>query len=664
MDQLECHCLSRAIAFALILGAVTPVAAQDVDLGNLGTRGFRIDGIDVGDGSGTRVSGAGDVNGDGLADLIIGAIGADPEGYSYAGESYVVFGRADNAPVDLANLGSGGFRIDGIDAFDYSGLAISGAGDVNGDGLADLVIGASGADPYNTPAAGESYVVFGKTDSVAVELIGLGAGGFRINGINESDRSGYSISGAGDVNGDGLDDLIVGAPYADPDGDDYAGESYVVFGKSDIAAVNLANLGTGGFPIEGFDAYDCSSFSVSGAGDVNGDGLDDLIVGAPKAVQGPGGYAGESYVVFGKPDNTAVNLANLGTSGFRIVGIAGGDYSGRSVSGAGDVNGDGLADLIVGAWYADSGGQSDAGESYLVFGKTDSNPVDLSSLGTSGFRIGGSTAGSLLGNSVSGAGDVNGDGLADLIVGAHSTSNGGDVEVGESYVVFGKTSVSPVDVLALGSSGFRIAGADAYDLSGISVSGAGDVNGDGLADLVVGAPDADPNGNGSAGESYVVFSASEPPLSASVVARSANGNPSRTAFGITGDGSNHGTPDARAWIDFVDGADPTESASSEAIELTRSPGAFPNAGANVSWRLQSTRQNWSGAELRLRYLDSELVASESLLQIFYSPDGDVSFTPLVSVVNPQENSIAATIIQTGFYFIGARPDLIFVNDFE
>ncbi len=481
-----------------------------------GSNGFRLAGEATDDNSGISVNSAGDVNGDGYADLFVGAFGANPNGID-SGASYVVFGQATGfaASLNLADLdGSNGFRLAGVAANDYSGRSVSSAGDVNGDGYTDLLVGATNVDA-NGNNSGASYVVFGKTSGFAatLNLAELdGSNGFRLAGAAVFDLSGHSVSSAGDVNGDGYTDLLVGAYNADPNGSD-SGASYVVFGQSTgfPASLNLADLnGSNGFRLTGVAPNDRSGISVSSAGDVNGDGYADLLIGADRADPN-GSNSGASYVVFGQSTgfSASLNLADLnGRNGFRLAGVAGGDYSGHSVNSAGDVNGDGYADLLVGAYSADPNG-SGSGASYVVFGQSTgfSANLNLANLnGNNGFRLAGVAGGDFSGISVSSTGDVNGDGYADLVVGADNADPNFSSS-GASYVLFGKSAgfAASLNLANLnGNNGFRLAGVAGGDFSGHSVSSAGDVNGDGYADLLVGAFGADPNGNTS-GASYVVF---------------------------------------------------------------------------------------------------------------------------------------------------------------
>ena len=450
---------------ANIVFGKTDTALVDLSDVSGGGAGFTINGIDITAGSGPPAGNAGDVNGDGFADVIVGSFAATVGGAAEAGESYVVFGGPGPVPVELSDIASDannqGFVIRGIGAGDRSGISVLSAGDVNGDGLSDVIVGGFRADPKGTDE-GQSYVVFGKMDGIGIDLdadIVNGAFGFAIDGIDDFDYSGIDVGSAGDINGDGLDDLIIGATGADPLGQGTAGEAYVVFGKTDSGKIALSDvaLGTGGIVLSGIAAGDRLGGSVSAAGDVNGDGFDDIIVGARYADVPSGMDGGQSYVVFGSANPVSLLAADVvnGTGGFAINGVGAGDQSGLAVGGADDVNGDGFDDLVIGARFANPNGIMDAGQGYIVFGDAAPQTVELSDIAagtsTSGFAINGIDPDDLSGFALGGAGDVNGDGFSDVVIGALQANPNGLDNAGSSFVVFGANFSG--DVTGRGTSG-------------------------------------------------------------------------------------------------------------------------------------------------------------------------------------------------------------------
>ncbi len=513
-------------------------------------------GIGTGDVAGDATA-AGDFNGDGVEDLLVGAPFADGPGTGpivtcttsgdmgdrcATGEAYVVLGPLPPA-IDLA-VTSPALTVVGADPMDRLGFTLT-AGDLDGDGKDDLVLSASSADgpgggtcPNNfSPGdgvgnrcnGGQVYVIRGVDIPPAGGIIDLKtqAGmAVTIHGAEAGDRLGYSVA-VGDLDGDGKDDLILGAIGADAAGNAKAGagEVYVIRGVDLPPAGSTIDLATASLAVTiyGADANDLMGSSVA-AGDFDGDGKDDLLLSAPwaDAASEAKSRAGEAYVIRGADLPPLGSTIDLATTSLAVT-IYGADANdrlgepppGRSLA-VGDLDGDGRDDLILGADRANgpSNARSLAGEAYVILGvnlPAAGTIIDLETTSLTDLTVWGGAAGDRLGLMLA-AGDLNGDGFDDLVVGVRFADGPGS-DSGEAYVILGPRS-GTID-LATDSPDFTILAAETEDDLGISAT-VGDFDGDGEQDLVLAAAGADGTGAGvcsvggtgdrcSGGEVYVFF---------------------------------------------------------------------------------------------------------------------------------------------------------------
>ncbi len=456
--------------------SVRPTAAPLARAAEVGS-GHRFAANDASLAIGSAVAGIGDHDGDGFADLAIGAnrrsAGATP---SNSRQIYVVLGGEDLSTRTLSGVeaGVGGYLID-FGAVDleldedpagqvWSPHSIRGAGDIDGDGLADLVV--------SDPALGVS-VVLGRPEPAAIDLAQLqaGDGGFIIVGETHDDLIGAAAASAGDVNADGRGDLLIGAPgHVGEQG--VLGRAYVVFGRAAGTPVQLAAIaaGDGGYTITPVYTADDGFGGLLAAGhDVNGDGRPDMVVGTAAGVW-------RAQVVFGQADATPVRLTYDAAAGFLIYALpAWGEPDPADpllqLELSPDVDGDGRAEVLF----------RTAAQTDLVYGKADTEIVNIRQDPAAGFEL------EVHGNrTAAAAGDLDGDGLAEVMVAADDRTLDDTQDPGRVLVFRGPPGPEPLE--ELGPEVFAFVGGSPGARTGEALARAGDVDGDVSVDLIIGSP--------------------------------------------------------------------------------------------------------------------------------------------------------------------------------
>lgn len=382
-----------------------------------------------------------DVNGDGFDDVIIGSPGADPSSRFGAGTATIVHGSATGLAATPARV------LEGLATNDGFGMAVSNAGDVNGDGFADVIVGAPNAQARGFNRAGTSRVFHGSPSGVSASAA------VTIDGFYASALSGSALASAGDVNADGYADVIVGAYGASPGGYSQAGTASVYHGSASGLRTPAALV------LQGVSPTVRLGWSVASAGDVNGDGFSDIIVGVPYGSASSRYQAGDAMVHLGSA--SGVNASAQRT----LSGAMANAFFGQSVSSAGDVNNDGYSDVVIGAPRTTTGACDFCGSASIFRGSASGIGATVSR------RLDGPASGSNFGNQVCRVGDVDQDGNSDIAVASpNSSSDQVGVYLGSGLPAFGLTTTRRGDRF------------------GEALNTAGDVNGDGRSDLIVGAP--------------------------------------------------------------------------------------------------------------------------------------------------------------------------------
>jgi len=441
---------------------------------------------------------SGDFNGDGINDLLFGASEADENGHS--GSVYILWGSENlhgQDAIDLSLEHPQILQISGENTGDNFGTWTS-AADLNNDGFDELIISAYKAGLKDRNDAGKVYILFGSSElSLAEDFIikDYSASMTVILGAAAGDHLGFLLD-KGDINGDGFEDVLMKAYLAEPKGRKSAGESYVLFGSEsahelreiDLNASHDSILRIPGIgDIWGYD--DHASWAV-GTGDINGDGCDEILIGSRNSSPLGIDNAGETFVIFGSEDISGRAEYDLFTEYFNTLKIQGfqrGEGSGNIVT-SGDINNDSYDDIIIGALGA--------GKVYIVYGNAQIEQETSIELDVTQSNVSSLTGTSSNLGLLPVTGDMNGDGIDDLLIGEGSAYN----RSGAAYIVFGSPEFHDHQNISLNSGQdiIRIYGENSDDMLGFRTI-IGDFNGDGKLDAVMSNHGADPYGRDYAG---------------------------------------------------------------------------------------------------------------------------------------------------------------------
>jgi hypothetical protein len=418
---------------------------------------------------GDGVDFAGDWDGDGEVDALLGGSRYDGPKGNALGAAYIVSGPITGA----SDVGTSyDLRVHGAANQDYLGIAVAGLGNYDGnDSYSDIAISAYG---YDGPTGAA-------TESGAVYIInGPLLGDYDIDtvydamfyGESSRDWAGFAIDSAGDVNDDGYDDLVIGAYRHDPLSVSDAGAAYLILGPASSSSPQ--NLSFADTKLYATSSGEWAGYSVAGGGDLDGDGETEIVIGAPQLSSGLSSFVGGAYIA----SYDASASSALSTSDGMVVGIDTASFTGYSVAIAGDINNDGRDDILIGAPEQNTSGTA-SGAVYVFFGPV----TGLNYAYNADAIIGAENADDYLGASVDGAGDVDNDSYDDIVIGAplddYSASNAGAAYIVTSPI-FGSYSIAEI--------GNKFLGADASDKLGSVVAGGGDINDDGYSDILTGAP--------------------------------------------------------------------------------------------------------------------------------------------------------------------------------